>query len=403
MQLALVRQVDTLGVAAELGATSTVAWLRDRYRISGSAATRLVKLAQAMDPEAGSPVAAALAAGAVNVEQATVITDAVEKLPAEHRQAGEEHLVGEAEVFGPRELGRLGQRIFEVVAPDEADKQALAELERAERRAWHKRGLWFIDIPGTSQVRVHGYLTQEDAATVRAVTDPFCAPHTRHRHTSHDTGDTSGSDTAAATSAAATSAATPTPPTCAHQESDARTRSSRCAGSPAPAANSPTTAATDPKSSSPSTTTTSANRSAPPPSTTARCCHRPPPGGWPATPASSPPSSAPPANPSTSADKPASSPAPSEEHSSCGTRAAPSPAAIDHTDGATPTTSSTGATAAQPNRPTWCFYVATTTRLIHHADWQVRINPKDGLPEFTPPAYVDADRRPRRNNYHRRE
>jgi hypothetical protein len=34
----------------------------------------------------------------------------------------------------------LGQRIFEVVAPDEAEKQALAELERAERRAWHDRG-----------------------------------------------------------------------------------------------------------------------------------------------------------------------------------------------------------------------------------------------------------------------
>ncbi len=41
-------------------------------------------------------------------------------------------------------------------------------------------------------------------------------------------------------------------------------------------------------------------------------------------------------------------------------------------------------------------------RLIHHSDWHVTINPKDGLPEFIPPAYVDADRRPRRNNYHRR-
>ncbi len=59
MQLALVRQVDTLGVAAELGATSTVAWLRDRYRISGGAASRLVKLARAIDADAGSPVAQA--------------------------------------------------------------------------------------------------------------------------------------------------------------------------------------------------------------------------------------------------------------------------------------------------------------------------------------------------------
>jgi hypothetical protein len=135
MQLALIRQVDALGIPAELGATSTVAWLRDRYRLSGSTAAKLVTLARAVDPDAGTPVATALAAGEVNVEQAAVIVDAVGKLPAEHRAAGEEHLVGEAASFGPRELGRLGQRIFEVVAPAEADKQALDELERAERRS----------------------------------------------------------------------------------------------------------------------------------------------------------------------------------------------------------------------------------------------------------------------------
>ena len=42
-------------------------------------------------------------------------------------------------------------------------------------------------------------------------------------------------------------------------------------------------------------------------------------------------------------------------------------------------------------------------RLIHHSEWQVRINPKDGLPEFLPPSYIDASQLPRRNGYHRRE
>src|SRR5205085_1430957 len=145
---------------------------------------------RAVDPDAGSPVAEALAAGQVNVEQVQVITDAVAKLPAEHRTAGEEHLVGEAASFGPRELGRLGQRIFEVVAPDEAEKQALAELERAERRAWHNRGLWFTDIPATSTVRVFGYLTQEGAAIARAALNPLCAPRTMGRRS----GDTDPDD-----------------------------------------------------------------------------------------------------------------------------------------------------------------------------------------------------------------
>ena len=42
-------------------------------------------------------------------------------------------------------------------------------------------------------------------------------------------------------------------------------------------------------------------------------------------------------------------------------------------------------------------------RIIHQNEWQVRINPADGLPEFVPPSYVDQPRRPRRNTYHRRD
>ncbi|HEY4018894.1 MAG TPA: DUF222 domain-containing protein, partial [Pseudonocardiaceae bacterium] len=36
--------------------------------------------------------------------------------------------------------------------------------------------------------------------------------------------------------------------------------------------------------------------------------------------------------------------------------------------------------------------------LIHHSEWEVRI--QDGLPEFLPPAYLDARRKPRRNRLH---
>jgi hypothetical protein len=185
IHLALIRQLDALQVAAAIGATGTLAWLRDRHRISSTTASRLVKLARAVDADAGSPVARALAAGEVNVDQVQVIAGAVAALPAAHRKAGEEHLVGEAEVFGPKELGRLGQRLFEVVAPEEAEQRALAELERAERRAWHDRGLWLTDIAGTSRVRVTGWLDQDGAATVRAALDPLCAPRTLRRTARH--------------------------------------------------------------------------------------------------------------------------------------------------------------------------------------------------------------------------
>jgi hypothetical protein len=78
IELALVRQVDRRGLAVGEGATSTLAWLRDRHRISGRAAAQLVKLARALDTDTGSPMAEALAAGQVNVEQARIITGATE-------------------------------------------------------------------------------------------------------------------------------------------------------------------------------------------------------------------------------------------------------------------------------------------------------------------------------------
>jgi len=40
-------------------------------------------------------------------------------------------------------------------------------------------------------------------------------------------------------------------------------------------------------------------------------------------------------------------------------------------------------------------------RQIHHSDWDVRLG-GDGHPEFLPPAWLDPDRHPRRNQYHRR-
>jgi hypothetical protein len=388
MQLALIRQVDAVGVAAELGATGTVAWLRDRYRLSGSTASRLVTLARAVDADVESPVAAGLAAGAVNVEQAAVIVDAVGKLPAEHRRAGEEHLVGEAASFGPRELGRLGQRIFEVVAPAEADKRALAELERAERRAWHRRGLWLTDIPGTSDVRLHGVLTVEDAAIFRAATDPLCAPRTRHRHTRH-TGAAAGNDADPADLRSPgerrlDAALEVLRLACAcgqlpdnggdrpqivvtidydhlRQQIGAATLDDGSHLSPATARRLACDAAIIPAilgSRSQPLDLGRQNRLVTGPLRRALVlrdggcafpgCDRPP--RW------------------------------CDAHH-----------ALHWSDGG-PTNLS--------NLVLLCSY---HHRLIHHTDWQIRINPTDGLPEFIPPAYIDPDQLPRRNTYHRRE
>ncbi|NJC86902.1 DUF222 domain-containing protein, partial [Planosporangium mesophilum] len=99
-------------------------------------------------------------------------------VPAEFRARADEYLVGLADEFGPKELAGLGERVLEVVAPQEAEARALAALERAEERAYVGRELRLSPLPGEGRVRVAGWLDREAAAVVTAALDPLCAPRT---------------------------------------------------------------------------------------------------------------------------------------------------------------------------------------------------------------------------------
>ncbi|GAA5190144.1 HNH endonuclease signature motif containing protein [Rugosimonospora acidiphila] len=175
VRLGLIREIDGRDLARRQGATTTTAWLRDRYRLSGGTAARQVRLAAAL--HGGLPkTVEAMAAGTVNLEQAQVIAAAVPTLPAGVRTQGEAFLVGQCAVFGPRELGRLTSRLLDVVAPEVAEKQAAQQLAKDEDRAHADRCLYLTDVPGQARVRLTGWLDQESAAVVRAAIDPLCAP-----------------------------------------------------------------------------------------------------------------------------------------------------------------------------------------------------------------------------------
>lgn len=175
MESGLLRELEALGMPARQGASSTVAWLRGRYRVSGGEAKRMVVLAQALDDRL--PVLSqALAAGTVNAEQARVIADAVTAVPGEVRGKAEEHLVGEAARFGPHDLGRLGERILEHVAPELVEAREETALARAEELACEGREFHVTDVAGSARVRVHGWLDREGAAHLRAALDPLGAP-----------------------------------------------------------------------------------------------------------------------------------------------------------------------------------------------------------------------------------
>jgi Domain of unknown function (DUF222) len=174
LRLALVREVDARGVAVAQGAPSTLAWLRDRLRISGGEAKRCVSLARAMDQ---LPVLAeALACGAVNADQAQIVAATVERTPGSVKTDSEACLVGYADTFPPKELGRLAERILEHVAPEVAEGRDEAEVAAAENRAFGRRELHVSDVDGTSRVRIGGWLDREGAAHLRAALDPLMRP-----------------------------------------------------------------------------------------------------------------------------------------------------------------------------------------------------------------------------------
>ena len=181
VEVALVRQIDAAGVAVRVGAPSTAVWLGLRLLLAPGAARRTVALAAAV--HAAPPVVAeALTAGSVGVDQARAIIEALADLPAEvGREVVDKAaaaLVGYADQFPPPQLARLGAQILWHVAPAEADQADRVALARSEQRAARDRYL-SLTPDGPSTVRVHGRLGVEAAAIVRAALDPLCSPASR--------------------------------------------------------------------------------------------------------------------------------------------------------------------------------------------------------------------------------
>jgi hypothetical protein len=208
--LSVLRQADVQNVAREQGATSTAVWLAGRQRIAHKTAAELVKLARLLDqnaalhpacpdPDPDPPAAApdgdedapdgigpggrirntrdALAAGLINLAQARVITRAVVKVPVEWRAEAEARLLALSTTFTTTDLERLGATIFERLDPVAAEAAEAEALRRAEQRAYQDRALYLTNI-GTSRVRISGTLDTAGAADVRAALEPLCSPKT---------------------------------------------------------------------------------------------------------------------------------------------------------------------------------------------------------------------------------
>ena len=159
-------------VADEDGCRDVAAWLVARTRAGRGSSRRAQRVADSL-AHRWQRLAEALAAGEIHPEQVEVIVRALDELPdtvpAETRRLAEQHLIEQAQHFGPQELRLLGRRILDVVAPDLYEDHERRRLEEEERRARRttrlirqRRGdgstLFRITVPDAAADRLLTYL-----------------------------------------------------------------------------------------------------------------------------------------------------------------------------------------------------------------------------------------------------
>ena len=168
---------DTIDVGAEVGASSAANWLAHQTKATRAAAYGAVRLGH--DLEQHPMTRDALAAGEICVEQARVVVRWVDRLPAdlgpETLAKAEAHLLAEARHHDAKALGRLGRRLWEVIAPDEADAHEAEILQRQEAAALRACSLTMVD-DGDGQTRGRFTLPTYHAAALKKMLTALAAP-----------------------------------------------------------------------------------------------------------------------------------------------------------------------------------------------------------------------------------
>jgi hypothetical protein len=125
-----------------------------------------------------SAVADAVGSGAVNPAQALAIGHVLDDVASEEPailDKVEAILIDHATRFEPAILRRLGQRVLAHVNPDLADTRLREKLERDERAAHQRRG-FTLTADGLGGTRINGVLDTEGAAIIAAAIEPLARP-----------------------------------------------------------------------------------------------------------------------------------------------------------------------------------------------------------------------------------
>ncbi|CAB4950569.1 unannotated protein [freshwater metagenome] len=176
---------DAGDLADATGAKDAAGWLAHETRTRFADARADLALACALDRE--RPVlAAGMRDGAVTLAQAHVIRRALDALPpavdADTVTRAEAHMVACATEFGPKELGRIGRRVLDVVAPEIAEAAEAARLADLEAHA-AERTRMTLRRQGDGTTRLSVLVPDAVATRLATYLEAFANPRAPHTKT----------------------------------------------------------------------------------------------------------------------------------------------------------------------------------------------------------------------------
>ena len=171
---------DAGDLADSTGAKDAAGWLAHRTRTRFTDARADLALATALDRD--RPVlAAGMRDGTVTLAQAHVIRRALDALPPASTPStvalAEAQLVAYAEEFGPKELGRLGRRILDTVAPEIAEQAEADRLADLETHAADRTRLT-LRRQGDGTTRISGLVPDATGTRLATYLEAFANPRT---------------------------------------------------------------------------------------------------------------------------------------------------------------------------------------------------------------------------------
>ncbi|MGW5364190.1 DUF222 domain-containing protein [Actinopolymorpha pittospori] len=178
LRLSLTRQAELNEVRKLTGAANAAGWVRQVTRTGRREASVSVRLAKALDQTLRA-TGCALGEGEISLGQAQVIERAIRRLPndvdADVRAEVEAFLLDSAQALDVDDLDRAGKHLYEVIAPEDAERRIGKQLEEQERRARENRTLSFGPIrDGVGTVFLR--LDLPTLAVLQALLDPLARP-----------------------------------------------------------------------------------------------------------------------------------------------------------------------------------------------------------------------------------